>query len=104
MPLRVSFVSVGLLASLVSMVGVRAADYPVQPVPFTAVRVTGGFWQEKQEVNRAVTVPFALEQCEQSGRLKNFDRAAEVMRRRANGEKEFQIKPTTIYPFDDTDA
>ncbi len=81
-----------------------AADYPFQPVPFTAVRVTGGFWQAKQEINRTVTVPFALQQCEESGRLKNFDLAAEVMRRRAAGEKNFQIKPPTIYPFDDTDA
>ncbi len=81
-----------------------AADYPFQPVPFTAVRVTGGFWAAKQEINRTVTVPFALQQCEESGRLKNFDLAAEVMRRRAAGEKDFQIKPPTIYPFDDTDA
>lgn len=90
--------------ALVSVALVRAADYPVQPVPFTSVRVTGGFWGEKQEVNRAVTVPFALQQCEESGRLKNFDLAAEVMRRRAAGEKTFQIQPPTIYPFDDTDV
>lgn len=81
-----------------------AADYPCRPVPFTAVRVTGGFWAQKQEVNRTVTVPFALQQCEESGRLKNFDLAAEVMRRRAAGEPGFSIKPPTIYPFDDTDA
>jgi DUF1680 family protein len=81
-----------------------AADYPYQPVPFTAVRITGGFWHQKQETNRAVTVPFALQQCEESGRLKNFDLAAEVRRRRAAGEKDFQVKPPTIYPFDDTDA
>src|SRR5688572_6888019 len=94
------------LAALFLCVGsaLFAADYPYQPVPFTAVRVTGGFWQEKQEVNRTVTVPFALKQCEESGRLKNFDLAAEVMRRRAAGEKDFRIKPPTIYPFDDTDA
>lgn len=82
----------------------RAADYPIRPVPFTAVRVTDGFWKAKQETNRAVTVPFALAQCEESGRLKNFDLAAEVMRRRAAGEKAFQVTPPTIYPFDDTDA
>lgn len=81
-----------------------AADYPIRPVSFTAVRVTDGFWKSKQETNRTVTVPFALAQCEESGRLKNFDLAAEVMRRRAAGEKDFQIKPPTIYPFDDTDA
>lgn len=81
-----------------------AADYPVQPVPFTSVHVTGGFWQRKQEINRTVTLPFALQQCEDSGRLKNFDLAAETMRRRAAGEKDFQIQPPTQFPFDDTDA
>jgi uncharacterized protein len=92
----------GLLVSIASLL--LAGDYPVLPVPFTAVRVTGGFWQERQEINRTATVPFALQQCEESGRLKNFDLAAEVMRRRAAGEKSFQITPPTIYPFDDTDA
>lgn len=101
MPLRLLRVAL-LLVSLGA--ALSAADYPYQPVPFTAVRVTGGFWEQKQEVNRTVTVPFALQQCEESGRLKNFDLAAEVMRRRAAGEKDFQIKPPTIYPFDDTDA
>ena len=90
--------------SLISCCAALAADYPIQPVPFTAVRVTGGFWRTRQEVNRTVTVPFALQQCEESGRLKNFDLAAETMRRRAAGEKNFQNQPPTIYPFDDTDA
>lgn len=89
---------------LAAATALSAADYPWQPVPFTAVHVTGGFWAQKQETNRTVTVPFALQQCEASGRLKNFDLAAEVMSRRAAGEKDFSIKPPTIYPFDDTDA
>ncbi len=93
-----------LLAGLAACALAQAADYPFQPVPFTSVRITGGFWQQKQEVNRKVTLPFAMRQCEESGRLRNFDLAAEVMRRRAAGEKGFQIKPPTIYPFDDTDA
>ncbi|HET7535562.1 MAG TPA: beta-L-arabinofuranosidase domain-containing protein [Candidatus Didemnitutus sp.] len=101
MPLRFGRVAV-LFTVIVS--AALAADYPFQPVPFTAVRLTGGFWYTKQETNRTVTVPFALQQCEESGRLKNFDLAAEVMRRRAAGEKDFQITPPTIYPFDDTDA
>lgn len=81
-----------------------AADYLVQPVPFTAVHLTGGFWQEKQEINRTVTLPFALKQCEDSGRLRNFDLAAETMRRRAAGEVSFQNVPATEFPFDDTDV
>jgi len=79
------------------------ADYPVRPVPFTDVALTGGLLHERQEINRTVTIPFALEQCESQKRMGNFDLAAETMRRRAAGEKSFQTKPPTIYPFDDTD-
>ena len=81
-----------------------ASDYPVHPVPFTAVHFTHGLLHERQANNAAVTLSFALDQCESSGRLKNFDLAAEVMRRRAAGETNFQIKPPTKYPFDDTDV
>src|SRR5437016_3788425 len=80
------------------------ADYPVQPVPFTAVHITGGFWQARQETNRSVTVPYAFQQCEETKRLRNFDLAAETMKRRAAGETNFQNKPLTIYPFDDSDV
>jgi len=92
------------LALLLASIRLGAGDYPVQPVPFTAVRLTGGFWQQKQEVNRTVTLPFALKQCEDSGRLRNFDLAAETLRRRAAGERTFQNKPVTEFPFDDTDV
>ena len=102
MNVPVLFRSLGLLA--LSLPAARAADYPVQPVPFTAVRLTQGFWAERQEVNRTVTVPFALQQCEDSGRLRNFDLAADTMRRRAGGQKGFQHQPPTQYPFDDSDA
>src|SRR4051812_33368385 len=92
------------LGSIAFVLVLHAADYPVTPVPFTAVRVTGGFWYARQEVNRTVTVPFALQQCEDTGRLRNFDLAAETLRRRAAGETSFQNKPATIYPFDDSDV
>ena len=91
-------------ALLVAAAPQLAADYPYRPVSFTDVRMTGGFWQEKQEVNRQVTVPFSLKQCEDSGRLTNFDLAAETLRRRAHGEAHFQNVPVTQYPFDDSDA
>jgi DUF1680 family protein len=91
-------------ALVVGRIASGAPDYPVQPVPFTAVHVTGGFWQAKQETNRTATVPFALQQLEDSNRLKNFDLAAETMRRRAAGERNFQNTPPTIFPFDDSDV
>jgi DUF1680 family protein len=73
-------------------------DYPVQPVPFTAVRLTDAFWAPRIEINRTATIPFAFKQCELSGRVDNFIRAARVLR----GEPLENTKPPG-YPFDDTD-
>jgi DUF1680 family protein len=81
-----------------------AADYPVHPVPFTSVKFTEGLWHDRQETNNRITLPFALGQLETSRRLENFDLAADTMKRRAAGDKNFQHKPPTVYPFDDTDA
>ncbi|MES2922433.1 MAG: beta-L-arabinofuranosidase domain-containing protein [Verrucomicrobiota bacterium] len=81
-----------------------AADYPVRPVPFTDVSFTGGMWHDRQETNNKVTLPFALGQCETSKRMENFDLAADTMKRRAAGEKNFQHQPPTVYPFDDSDV
>ncbi len=81
-----------------------ADDYPVQPVPFTDVRFTSGLWHDRQQTNVEVTLPFALGQLESANRLKNFDLAAETMRRRAAGETGFQNRPPTQYTFDDSDV
>lgn len=81
-----------------------AADYPMRPVPFTEVSFTRGLWHDRQETNNKVTLPFALEQCETSKRMDNFDLAADTMKRRASGDRDFQHKPPTVYPFDDSDV
>ncbi len=85
-------------------IALGASDYPVKPVSFADVRFTGGLLGDRQATNNAVTMPFALAQCESSDRLKNFDLAAETMRRRSAGETNFQNKPPTQYPFDDSDV
>lgn len=82
--------------------GLRAAevgsDYPVKPVPFTAVQLTDDFWLPRIQVNRTVTIPFALEKCEQTKRVYHFERAAAVLR----GEP-LADKTPPGYPFDDSD-
>jgi hypothetical protein len=93
-----------LLLCSASLAVQAAGDYPVKPVPFTQVRLTAGVLHSRQATNSAVTLPFALGQCESSLRLKNFDLAAETMRRRAAGETGFQNRPPTQYPFDDSDV
>ncbi|HEX4164047.1 MAG TPA: glycoside hydrolase family 127 protein [Bryobacteraceae bacterium] len=74
-------------------------DYPIKPVPFTAVHVHDEFWSPRLEINRKVSIPTAFQQCERTGRIENFVRAAEVLR----GEN-LQDKHPPGYPFDDTDA
>ncbi|HEX8219496.1 MAG TPA: glycoside hydrolase family 127 protein [Chloroflexia bacterium] len=54
--------------------------YPVQPVPFAAVRLDDPFWAARIETNRSATIPIAFEKCEETGRVDNFRRAAEVLR------------------------
>src|SRR5947207_2428231 len=73
-------------------------DYPVKPVPFTSVHLTDGFWAPKIETNRTATIPAAFEQCEITGRVDNFIRAATVLL----GEPLANTKAPG-YPFDDTD-
>lgn len=73
-------------------------DYPVRPVPFTDVHLDDVFWAPKIETNRTVSIPFAFQQCELSGRVDNFIRAAAALR----GETLTNTKPPG-YPFDDTD-
>src|SRR5262245_58842093 len=76
----------------------RQHDYPVRPVPFTQVQLTDKFWAPKIEINRTVTIPAAFEQCEKTGRVDNFERAAAALR----GEK-LTNTAAPGYPFDDTD-
>ena len=98
---RISFF---LLAGLLSGGSLLAADYPVRPVPFTAVTLTAGLWHARQETNCRITLPFALQQCAVSKRIDNFDLAAETMQRRTAGETHFQNVPATKFPFDDSDV
>lgn len=73
-------------------------DYPIQPVPFTAVDVKDTFWSPRLETNRTVTIPYAFDQCEETGRVKNFEEAARV---RAGEIEQGQF--CTAYTFDDSD-
>jgi hypothetical protein len=55
-------------------------DYPVKPVPFNTVHVNDTFWAPRIEINRTVTIPFAFQKCEETGRMDNFLRAAAALR------------------------
>jgi hypothetical protein len=60
-------------------------DYNVKPVPFNAVRVEDGFWTPRLETNRTVTIPYCFEQCEQTDRISNFEKAAGLLQGKHEG-------------------
>jgi hypothetical protein len=62
-------------------------DYPIKPVPFTAVRVTDGFWAPRIETNRTVTIPAIFKKCEETGRIDNFAIAGGLMKGEYKGER-----------------
>ena len=82
----------GALCAAAAQAG-ELADYPVRPVPFTAVKVGDGFWRNRLETNRAVTVWYAFKKCEETGRIDNFAKAARLMPGSFRGT-----------PFDDSDV
>ena len=58
-----------------------AHGYPINPVPFTAVKVTPGtFWGQRLEASRKVTIPLAFSKCEETGRYTNFTNAAQHLK------------------------
>lgn len=78
-------------SSAVSATEVR--DYPIRPVPFTAVRVEDAFWSPRLETNRVTTVWYDFKKCEETGRIDNFAKAGKLMPGEFRGT-----------PFDDSDV
>jgi len=63
----------------------KPADYPIQPVPFTRVRVADAFWAPRLETNRKVTIPYAFKMCEETGRIDNFAVAGKLKQGKFRG-------------------
>ena len=77
-----------------------SAQYPIDPVPFTSVKVEPGtFWGQRLKASREVTIPLAFSKCEETGRYDNFVMAAEQMH--ADHNLGFEVRG---YSFDDTDV
>jgi DUF1680 family protein len=90
------FVGSAVVAISVSVVAAQApkiGDYAITAVPSSAVKVTGGFWQQKMEVNRTVTIPHIFEQNEITGRTDNLRKGAGLKTGDYNGRR-----------FNDTDV
>ena len=60
-------------------------DYNVKPVPFSKVSVQDSFWTPRLETSRKVTIPYAFDKCEETGRIRNFEKAAGLMKGKHEG-------------------
>ena len=68
--------------------------YPIDPVPFTSVKVTDSFWGQRLQASREVTIPLAFSKCEETGRYENFLKAA-------HPSDTYKVEG---FSFDDTDV
>ena len=68
--------------------------YPIDPVPFTTVKVTDNFWGQRLQASREVTIPLAFSKCEETGRYENFVKAA-------HPSDTYKVEG---FSFDDTDV
>ncbi len=65
--------------ALAASAAAQVPSKPLDPVPFTAVRLNDVFWAPRIETNRTKTVPYCLKICEETGRTTNFAKAAGLM-------------------------
>lgn len=70
------------------------SGYPIDPVPFTSVKVTDHFWGQRLQASREVTIPLAFGKCEETGRYDNFVKAA-------HPSDDYKVGG---FSFDDTDV
>ena len=91
---------VGLLAAATLAAQPASGGYPIDPVPFTSVKVTpDSFWGQRLKASREVTIPLAFSKCESEGRYENFVRAEKQMHSPVN--LGYEVKG---FSFDDTDV
>ncbi len=69
-------------------------DYPIVPVGFNQVDIQPGFWYSRIKTASEVTIPYAFQKCEETGRLDNFIFAGGIREGKFRGR----------YGFDDSDV
>lgn len=84
-----------LLRQLTSSSPRQDGWYDYKSVPFSRVSVAPNtFWGQRLQASREVTIPLALQKCEESGRMENFVKATQPSTSNAAPQQ----------PFDDTDV
>jgi DUF1680 family protein len=76
MKLFIGSAVVALSVAVVPAQSPKIGNYTITAVPSSSVKVTGGFWAQKIETNRTVTIPHIFEQNEMTGRTDNLRKGA----------------------------
>ncbi len=71
-----------------------SSENVIQPIPLNRVKVDDNFWAPRISTNHEITIPHVFKNCEKTGRIANFSRAAGLIN---DGKK-------PIFPFDDSDV
>lgn len=71
----------------------NSSDYTIQPISLNKIKITDNFWATRIKINHDITIPYLFDQCELTGRIDNFSRAAGLLK----------DKKRPIFPFDDSD-
>jgi DUF1680 family protein len=67
----------GVLPAICNPLSAQNAShpYPIQPLPFTRVKIQDDFWLPRMITNREVTIHYCFKKCEETGRISNFSKA-----------------------------
>lgn len=75
------------------------SDYSITPIAIDQVKLTDSFWAPRIQKDIQVTIPAVIQKLYETGRIKNFLNAANVLNGTSDSE-EF----CSAFPFDDSDV
>src|SRR6516162_9596284 len=85
--------SAPMFARLPQTIGADDGDNAAKPIPEKAVQLNDGFLKQRFDVVRTVTIPAAIQWCESTGRIANFERAAAAAAGDANRDRRLPANP-----------
>lgn len=89
------------LMAMTSMAIPAQPIHGIQSVPFTNVHINDKFWLPRLTTLQENTIRYALQKCEESGYVRNFEIAGKIVSGElAQGVEKFQ----SVQPFDDAEV
>ena len=82
------FLTVSVISGLCQAAEKKAElsrDYNIRPVGFNKVHIKDDFWTPRLETSRKITIPYCFQKCEETGRIRNFEKAAGLMEGKHEG-------------------